>query len=165
MIHFKLKITWPLAILILIAVIAWLARDRSTAAAAPKRTARSKPPRRGTFVHTEMDGNPFVRVDRADPPFTGTVIFPGDAEGQSRPPADPDRATPDLTDDDSPDITYAEALRAPHGTYTEEQIQAIGDREAARAGRQAYRKAAHRPVNDSIERLRAWRPNREQQPQ
>lgn len=145
MIHLKLKITWPLAILILVAVLAWLARSRSTSATKrPAKPAEQSPARPAT----------------SRPSVETFIIFPGDAEGRpaaaSEPPAP--EAHPD-DDDNAPEITYAEALRAPHGTYTEEQLASIGDREAARAGRHAFRQAATDcQTTDSINRLRNWRP-------
>lgn len=112
MIHLRIKVTLPLALVLLLALLAWLCRD-------PGDDGPQRKPRR-----------------------------PG------RPPRRQARELRESRDD----VTYEDALRAPHGTYSAEELAAIADREVYEGARDAYESYSDPTVRAAIDRLKSWRP-------
>jgi len=57
------------------------------------------------------------------------------------------------------DVTYEDALRAPHGTFTADELAAIADREVYEGARDAYESYCDPTVRAAIDRLKSWRPS------
>jgi len=110
-IHFRIKVTLPLVLVLLLALLAWLCRDPGTSRRQPKPHRPERPPRRGARELRE-----------------------------------------------SRDVTYEDALRAPHGTYTADELAAIADREVYEGARDAYESYADPTVRAAIDRLKSWSP-------
>ncbi len=111
MIHLRIKVTLPLIVVLLLALLAWLCRDPGTARPQRKSRRPGRPPRRGARELRE-----------------------------------------------SRDVTYEDALRAPHGTFTAEELAAIADREVYEGARDAYESYADPTVRAAIDRLKSWSP-------
>ncbi len=111
MIHFRIKVTLPLVLVLLLALLAWLCRDPGTSQPQPKPRRPGRPPRRGAREQRE-----------------------------------------------SRDVTYEDALRAPHGTYSADELAAIADREVYEGARDAYESYADPTVRAAIDRLKSWSP-------
>jgi len=110
-IHLRIKVTLPLVLVLLLALLAWLCRDPGTSRRQPKPRRPGRPPRRGARELRE-----------------------------------------------SRDVTYEDALRAPHGTFTAEELAAIADREVYEGARDAYESYADPTVRAAIDRLKSWSP-------
>ena len=115
MIHLRIKVTLPLVLVLLLALLAWLCRDPGTSRRQPKPRRPGRPPRR-------------------------TVR----------------RQTRELRE--SRDVTYEDALRAPHGTFTADELAAIADREVYEGARDAYESYADPTIRAAIDRLKSWSP-------
>lgn len=90
---------------------------------------------------------------RHDNESTPTIII------DQRPASEPVHASPMILDVQPLNVSYADALRAPAGTYTPDQLKQIADQEAFDAAREGYERAkANSPYTDAINRLRSWRP-------
>jgi hypothetical protein len=112
MIHLRIKVTLPLVLVLLLALLAWLCRDPGTSRPQPKPRRPGRPPRRQTRE---------LRESRDD-------------------------------------VTYEDALRAPHGTYTADELDAIADREVYEGARGAYESYSDPTIATAIDRLKNWRP-------
>lgn len=138
----KIKITWPAAILILVAVLIWLSRPSAPAQPKPQpiehpepRVVVNRPHRHGKtseWKRHKADIEPVVIIDQR-------------REGREEP------GTQDAPDE----VTYEEAIRAPLGTYTHSQIDAIANRELREAAQEGF-ESAHRD-NPFFVRTPAWR--------
>ena len=95
MINFRINITLPLLLVILIGVIAWLVRDAGSSSTPARKPAPRRPRRRPrqTIIHRDGQDN---------------------------------------------GVTYEEALRAPAGTYTADDLRDLADQEARDTARTAY---------------------------
>lgn len=135
-----LKINWPLAFVIAFVVLIWWMRQGS-AGAQPRPVPKPEPPR----AYRQPPADRWPRSKHADGhrrESTEPIILDQRADG---PAESPDFET----------VTYEEALRAPFGTYTSEQLKAIADREALNAARAAAAQSARpNPLKDYAP---AWR--------
>jgi len=116
-IHLRIKVTLPLAVLLLLALLAWLCRD-------PGDDRPQRKPRR-----------------------------PG------RPPHQSARRQARELRESRDYVTYEDALHAPHGTYTADELAAIADREVYEGARDAYESYCDPTVRAAIDRLKSWRPS------
>ena len=112
MIHLRIKVTLPLIVLLLLALLAWLCRDPGDARPQPKPRRPGRPPRRTARELRESRDS----------------------------------------------VTYEDALRAPHGTFTADELAAIADREVYEGARDAYESYADPTVRAAIDRLKNWSP-------
>ena len=67
------------------------------------------------------------------------------------------KSAPVVVDVRDEDLTYAEALRAPHGTFTDGELAEIADREVHTAARRAYERASDPTLSETLTRLNTRR--------
>lgn len=116
MIHLRIKITLPLALVLMLVLLAWLCRDPGSDRPQRKPRRPGRPPRQ-----------------------------------DARHPARELRESRDS-------VTYEEALSAPLGIYSAEELGAIADREAYEGARGVYESHCDPAVRAAIDRLKRWRP-------
>jgi hypothetical protein len=105
------------------------------------------------LTHADQPATPRTTTQRMSRPQTVRSRPIGNARSSTI----TGKSAPVILDAHDPSITYADAIRAPHGTFSEAELDDIADREVHTAALRAFERAADPTVSDALTHLKTRR--------